>query len=275
MLPKLRSLGVQPASVDGVIIDTGCSFFQWQDRERGFCHTRKGNLDLRIDADLRPDIPTASRVLQVTEERPLFKVLRDYSDMKGEQAKHVTNAIIEGRYMYHQFQTTQELYDVLTSAARSMSAKTGLDESDLALSMMRETVTALRMFVNDEINELDFAIRAIAENVLKPGGTLLAVLHTDPETKVAETLLWEPVVDGPTPKDQLWSMPSPMMKKGVAAAAAAAGEEELEAVAAEAVDEEPDWPIPLSRAEKTLHPRFPNARLYAATRSEANNRLFY
>ena len=51
-----------------------------------------------------------------------------------------------------------------------MAANKGIkDEDGLALRMMLETVTALRMFVNDELNELQFAISAVAENMLKPG----------------------------------------------------------------------------------------------------------
>ena len=51
-----------------------------------------------------------------------------------------------------------------------MAASKGIrDVDDLALRMMLETVTALRMFVNDEVNELQFAISAVAENMLRPG----------------------------------------------------------------------------------------------------------
>ena len=35
--------------------------------------------------------------------------------------------------------------------------------------MMEQTVTALRRFVNDEINELHFAVRGVAAPYLKPG----------------------------------------------------------------------------------------------------------
>ena len=59
---------------------------------------------------------------------------------------------------------------MLRNAARSMAARKGIhDVDDLALRMMLETVTALRMFVNDEVNELQFAISAVAENMLRPG----------------------------------------------------------------------------------------------------------
>ena len=60
-----------------------------------------------------------------------------------------------------------------------MAAKKGIqDEDGLALRMMLETVTALRMFVNDELNELQFAISAVAENMLKPGKRSIVLLSS-------------------------------------------------------------------------------------------------
>ena len=56
ILPELKALGLEPGSMDGVIVDTGCSQLQWRDRERGFCHTKKGWLDLRIDPDVAQGI---------------------------------------------------------------------------------------------------------------------------------------------------------------------------------------------------------------------------
>ena len=69
---------------------------------------------------------------------------------------------------------------MLRTAARSMAASKGIrDVDDLALRMMLETVTALRMFVNDEVNELQFAISAVAENMLRPGNKPTSVLHSE------------------------------------------------------------------------------------------------
>ena len=66
----------------------------------------------------------------------------------------------------------QELFDIVGTAAHNYCSKTSLDrvdERDVRREMMEATVTALRRFVNDEINELDFAIRGVALPYLKPG----------------------------------------------------------------------------------------------------------
>ena len=57
---------------------------------------------------LMADTPTASKVLQRAEERKLWKILRRYSGSgMVEECKFVTNAVVEARFMFHQFQTTQ------------------------------------------------------------------------------------------------------------------------------------------------------------------------
>ena len=69
--------------------------------------------------------------------------------------------------------------------------------------MMREVLTALQLFVNDGANELHFAINSVAKTFLRPpsaasgddedeaaaGGTLIAIVNTEAERKVAELCL--------------------------------------------------------------------------------------
>lgn len=59
--------------------------------------------------------------------------------------------------------------------------------------LMKETLTALGYFVNDDLNKLDFAIRSLAFGFLKPdqGGLLLTSIHSDQERKVVDIALKE------------------------------------------------------------------------------------
>lgn len=71
--------------------------------------------------------------------------------------------------------------------------------------MMELTTGALRRFVNDEINELEFALRVVAGSYLKPGSGLLFVMtHSPVEEKIAEKTLKE-VDTSVLPNDNTWS----------------------------------------------------------------------
>ena len=54
-----------------------------------------------------------------------------------------------------------------------------LNEERVTEILMDKTMTALRMFVNDELNELDFALRDVAAKFLNPDTvTLIDIIHT-------------------------------------------------------------------------------------------------
>ena len=82
------------------------------------------------------------------------------------------------------------------------------------------------------------------------GGKLLAVLHTKPEWKVADESLSGPRLreDAKKERARLWK---PLL------------------------DDAEEGPLPISAAERALHPRFPSAKLYAFERTAERNRLIY
>ena len=66
-----------------------------------------GILDLRMDDPTDPDkAASASEVLQHIDERGLIRMLKAYGGLKT-KARFVAEAILEARYMFHHFQTTQ------------------------------------------------------------------------------------------------------------------------------------------------------------------------
>ena len=166
LLNVLLDHGITPGCFDGILIDTGCSTFQWADTKRGFCPNKAGLLDLRYDPC--PSVPTASEVLQNITDRDLLRLLRAYSGLGPNVSKYVTNTIIESRYMFHRFQTTQELYEVLKTAARTYCLDKDLDqEREMSSMMMKETLNALKLFVNNDVNELQFAVNQVAKKLLE------------------------------------------------------------------------------------------------------------
>ena len=67
----------------------------------------KGSLDLRMDEPTEiPKIPSASEVLQHVDERGLIRILKGYGHLKT-KARFIADAILEARYLFHCFKTTQ------------------------------------------------------------------------------------------------------------------------------------------------------------------------
>ena len=153
---------------------------------------RNGVVDLRFDPT-DTEAPKAYEVLQNIDENSLLKLLRKYGSLKS-NARHVSTAILEARFMYYEFKTTEELHEVMKIAVKHATKTPMNEEADEALveDFLLKTVTALRMFVNDELNQLDFAIREIATRFLKPEvGTLAVIVHNEPEKHIVHKCLKE------------------------------------------------------------------------------------
>ena len=58
---------------------------------------------------------------------------------------------------------------------------------ELALQMTKEMVNGLRSFINDEYNELEYALNIIGEHFLKPGtGRVILISRDRPAEKIAK-----------------------------------------------------------------------------------------
>lgn len=242
----LTSEGVEADSLSGIIIDTGVSPLQWADKKRGFCHLRNGMLDLRFDPN--QDIPKAWEILQNIDDASLLRLLRKYGSLKSD-AKHVASAILEARFMYYEFKTMEELYEVMQTAVKHATHVPMNEKADSkkVSEFLFKTVTALRMFVNDELNQLDYAIRVIARKFLKPElGVLAVIVHNEAEQKVVHQCLRQVSID------QSLNLEVELL------------EPDLQKV------QEP-WriifgepPLPLSPGEKILNPRFKDSVMFVA-----------
>ncbi|XP_035221476.1 12S rRNA N4-methylcytidine methyltransferase-like isoform X2 [Stegodyphus dumicola] len=111
----LKEVGVLPNSIDGILIDAGCSSMQMDCPERGFSVSKNGPLDMRMDGS--------------SEER--FDKLR--------RASHSATKIFQG----------------------------------------------LRIFVNNELNELNYAME-MAHLFLKPGGRIAVITFHSLEDRVVK-----------------------------------------------------------------------------------------
>eukprot|EP00038_Savillea_parva_P014019 m.9896 g.9896 ORF g.9896 m.9896 type:complete len:463 (+) comp2686_c0_seq1:212-1600(+) len=166
----LGAHGYGPGSVDGIVMDIGVSSVQLDTPERGFSFRSRGPLDMRMDPN-DPTGITAADVVNAASETQLAQIIHELSDEK--RAKGIAAAIVSARRQYGAFKTTAQLAAVVASAS---GASSGIHPAT-------RTFQALRMFVNDELSELDGGC-VQAARLLRPGGRLAVVtfhsleLHT-------------------------------------------------------------------------------------------------
>jgi len=272
---ELEEKGVEPGTLSGILIDTGVSTIQWANQQRGFCHLRDGTLDLRLDPN--QNSPKGYEVLQNIDENSLVKLLRTYGGLKS--AKHVATAILEARYMQYEFKTVQELTKIMETAVKHATKTPHSDTADpqIVSDFVMKTITALRIFVNDELNQLDFAIRYLATKYLKNDGILAVIAHTEAEKKVVHRCLKQISLDDLEDQNEMLSTQVILCRISYIDPRniniAKDNNEMLSYEEIEQITEQNPWkiiqgepPMPLPMAEQILYPRFKNAVLFAAQR---------
>ena len=170
MADLLASRGVN--AVDGVALDIGVSSMQIDDRARGFSFLRDGPLDMRMESSGR----SAADVVNDMPEKELSDIIFTYGEER--HARRVARAIVTAR-RERPISRTLRLADVIRAAVRR--AHDGIDPAT-------RTFQALRIYVNDELGELERGLSA-AERLLKPGGRLAVVSFHSLEDRIVKTFL--------------------------------------------------------------------------------------
>src|SRR6185312_12244629 len=150
--------GLGHDAVDGVVLDLGVSSMQLDEAERGFSFRLDGPLDMRMGHAG----PTAADVIAKGSEADLANIIYIFGEERHSRA--VARAIIAARRQAP-ITTTRALADIVAKVVRSKPGE---------IHPATRTFQALRIFVNEELDELHLALSA-AERVLKPGGRLAVV----------------------------------------------------------------------------------------------------
>lgn len=165
----LQKLKIGKGNIDGIVMDLGVSSMQFDHAERGFMLSRDGPLDMRMDSDRDPQQMTASDILTHIKEDQLYKVLKYYGEEKN--ARLIARAVVESRYLFKKFVTTQELAEFVMSLTGS---EYKLDKLRRPSHPATKTFQAIRILVNNELNELDYGLR-LAHYYLQAGGVLVTI----------------------------------------------------------------------------------------------------
>ena len=160
--------------VDGVVCDLGVSSMQLDEAERGFSFRRDGPLDMRMGNAG----PSAADVIAAASERDLAFIIKTLGEER--HARAIARAIVAAR-SEAPIRTTLGLARVIERVARP---RPGI------IHPATRTFQALRIFLNEELDELAAALAA-AEAVLKPGGRLVVVSFHSLEDRIVKTFLVE------------------------------------------------------------------------------------
>lgn len=177
--------------IDGIVFDLGVSSMQLDQPERGFSFLHDGPLDMRMSAAPHGVLkeehtgqtealgPSAADVVNTMDEAELANVLYEFGEERRSRA--VARAIVRRREDAP-FQTTHELADCVSSVL----GRPGWDQKHPAT----RTFQALRIYVNDELGELQRAL-AQSERLIKPGGRLAVVSFHSLEDRIVKNFLNE------------------------------------------------------------------------------------
>ncbi len=166
--------------VDLILLDIGISSPQIDNKERGFSHRFEGPLDMRMDSQ---NPKTASRIVNTYSFEALSKIFRDYGEII--QSKKLADAIINAR-KEKLLSTTLELKEICEDVLGKPRPGT-LPKSTLCFQ-------ALRIEVNDELNELKKGINE-GLKLLKPGGHFLIITFHSLEDRIVKNMFRTASID--------------------------------------------------------------------------------
>jgi 16S rRNA (cytosine1402-N4)-methyltransferase len=155
MARVLAELGVD--RVQGVLVDLGLSSDQLAWGRRGFSFASDGPLDMRFDPDAGG--PTAADLVNRLSAEELANLIYEFGEERF--SRRIARRLVEERQKAP-IRTTGQLAELVRRSLPGRARHASIDPSTRVFQ-------ALRIAVNDELGQLDAALRVIPE-VLAPGG---------------------------------------------------------------------------------------------------------
>ena len=142
-------------AADGLLADLGVSRFQLTTPERGFSLMASGPVDMRMD---RTRGRTAGELVNTVDERSLANLIFEYAEER--RSRQIARAIVRARPI----RDTAHLASVIERAV----PRTG------PIHPATRTFMALRLVVNEELDELDSLLEN-APKLVRPGGRIVII----------------------------------------------------------------------------------------------------
>jgi 16S rRNA (cytosine1402-N4)-methyltransferase len=149
--------------VDGVLADLGASRYQLNSAERGFSLMEDGPLDMRMD---RSQGDSAADLVNELPEKALADLIYRFGEER--RSRRISRAIVRARPIL----TTGRLAKVIEEAV----PRTG------RIHPATQTFMALRLKVNEELEELEKLLRMAPERI-RPGGRFVVLTFMSAEDR--------------------------------------------------------------------------------------------
>jgi len=156
--------------VYGILLDLGLSSDQLQNSQRGFSFQLDEPLDMRFDP--KTNELTAAEIVNTWSEEEIRKILREFGEEKS--AFRITQAICEERKI-KEIKTTGELVEIILKIFPRRGK----------IHPATKTFQALRIAVNDELNNVKKVLESAAK-ILVPGGHLAIITFHSLEDRIVK-----------------------------------------------------------------------------------------
>jgi len=173
MLQRLIEGRDMMGKVNGVLLDLGVSSPQLNDPDRGFSFMNDGPLDMRMDDS--SGLPV-SQWLHTASEQDITRVLREYGEERF--AKRIARAIVNTR-IETPIETTRQLSDIVSQASPT---------HDRHKHPATRTFQALRIFINNELEDLKACLSQILD-VLAVSGRLVVISFHSLEDRIVKRFI--------------------------------------------------------------------------------------
>jgi 16S rRNA (cytosine1402-N4)-methyltransferase len=153
----------------GFLFDLGLNSSRLEESDSGFSYLHDGELDMRMSQE---DEITACDIVNSWPEKKIADLIYNYSDERF--SRKIARAIVNERDK-NKIETTTQLKEIIFNVVRG----------PYRLKSVARCFQALRIVVNDEINELNQGLSS-AYRHLHPGGRVVVISYHSIEDRITK-----------------------------------------------------------------------------------------